>query len=165
MVNTDVTKMSFFAADPKLMTVDLEQLGKMHKDTVAQRETLNPPQPEPARQEYNRLRQQLYNLQQQAKNAEVYCNNKADEVRGLEQRINDVLKRKKQAVAEGHLGQERLCEHQLQQLERELPDAKDEATKAKHWGAQAARALKAFDGHARISELVKELETPKIISK
>lgn len=161
----DVTTCVFMKPPAELMTVDFEHLTAMHKATVAQRETLNPPPSEPARAEYNRLRQQLYTLQQQAKNAEVFSDNKADAVRGLEQRINDVLKKKKQAVTDGHLGQERLCEHQLKQLERELPEAKDEATKAKHWSAQAARALKAFDGHERIAVLTAELETPKIISK
>lgn len=107
--------------------------------------------------EYNRLRQQLYDLQQQAKNAEVFCNNKADGVKGLEQRINDLLRKKKQAIAEGHLGDERNCEHQLQQLETELIDAKQEFTQAKHWSVQAARALKAFDGQERIAALKKEL--------
>lgn len=165
MANTDVTKMAFFAADPKLMTVDFDELTTRHKATVAMREKLNPPEPEGARPEYNRLRQQLYDLQEQAKGAEVYCNNKADAVRGLETRINDLLKEKKQAVSENHLGQERKCEHQLTQLEKELVDAKEDFNKAKHWSGQAARALKAFVGHARIAELKAELDTPKIVGK
>ena len=161
----DVTRCAFMAPDPKLMTVDFEQLTAMHKATIAMRENINPPEPEAARPEYNRLREQLYNLQQQAKNNEVYCNNKADAVKGLETRINDLLKSKKQAVAEGHLGQERSYEHQLQQLETELVDAKEEFTKAKHWSGQAARVLKAFDGHVRIAELKAALDAPKIITK
>lgn len=161
----DVTTCVFMKPPAELMTVDFEHLSAMHKATVAQRETLNPPEPEPTRAEYNRLRQQFYDLRQQAKNAEVHCNNKADEVKGLEERINDLLRKKKHAVAEGHLGQERLCEHQLQQLEKELVDVKDEFSKAKHWSTQAARALKAFEGHERIAVLKAELETPKIISK
>ena len=157
MTNTDVTKMAFFAADPKLMTVDFDDLSKRHQKLVADRETLNPPKPEPVRVEYNRLRQSLYDLQQQAKNAEVFCNNKADGVKGLEQRINDILRKKKQAIAKDHLGDERNCEHQLQQLETELIDAKVEFTQAKHWSTQAGCALKAFDGQERIAELKKEL--------
>src|ERR1700752_5060890 len=99
MANTDVTKMAFFAVtDPKLITVDFADLDKKAADNRAEAAKLNPPQLEPARIEYNRLRQRLYDLQQAAKNAEVFCNNKADAVRGLEQRINVLLTKKKQAI-------------------------------------------------------------------
>lgn len=161
----DVTTCVFMAPPKELMTVNFDELSTMHKATIAMREKLNPPEPEAARPEYNRLRQQLYDLQQSALNAEVYCNNKADAVKGLETRINDLLKEKKQAVSDNHLGQERKCERQLTQLEKELVDAKEEFNKAKHLSGQGARALKAFDGHARIAELKVELDTPKIVGK
>ena len=161
--NTDVTKMIFFAVtDPKLITVDFAAHEKRMAEHRKEREKANPPKPEPVRVEYNRLRQRFFDLQQQAKNAEVFCNNKADAVKGLEQRITELLKQKKQADADGHLGQERVCEHQIQLLETELVDAKDEFIKAKHWSTQAARALKAFtsDSSARIEELKQLLKFP-----
>jgi hypothetical protein len=134
------------------------QVEQTAKKMRAERDAANPPQPEPARIEYNRLRQRLYDLQQRAKDAEVFCNNKADSVKGFEERINVVLLKKRQAIADGHLGQERACEHQLKQLETELVDAQKEFTQAKHWNAQAVRALKAFDSHARIAELKKQID-------
>jgi hypothetical protein len=121
--------------------------------------------PEPLRVEYNRLRRELYDKQQYAKHTEIYCNEKAGSVKHFEQSINDWLKQKKAAVEVGHLGQERFCEHQVELLEAELLDAKIEFNRAKHQSANAARALKAFDGYARIKQLEKELDTPKIIGK
>src|SRR5438128_3471424 len=50
------------------------------------------------RAEYNRLRKELFDAQEWAKNAEVYCNEKANMVKQLEGRINDLLKQKKAAV-------------------------------------------------------------------
>jgi len=113
--------------------------------------------PEPARIEYNRLRKQLYDLQQEAKNTEIYANTAAGAVRLLETRINDLLKRKKSATEANLLGEERTCEHQIQQLETELLDVKTEFNRAVLQSARAGRALKAFDGHQRIRELKKEL--------
>ena len=159
-VKNVATTVLFAVTDPKLITVDFNKIEAFQQQTREAREKANPPKPEPMRVEYNRLRQQLYGLQQQAKNAEVYRNNKADVVKGLEYRINDLLRHKKQAIVEGHLGQERVCEHQLQRLETELVDAKEEFNKAEHWNAQAARALKAFDGHGRIAELKLLLDSP-----
>jgi hypothetical protein len=145
----------FMAPDPKLLTIDFEDLAKRHKQRIEEREKANPPKPEPMRVEYNRLRKQLYELQQASKSAEVYCNNKADAVKGIEHRINDLLKAKKQAIADGHLGDERKYENQLQLRETELIDAQEEFAKAKRWSVQAARVKKEFEfnENGRIAEL------------
>lgn len=161
----NIARCAFMTPDPKLMTVDLTQIERNQAERRREMEKANPPKPEPARVEYNRLRQQLYSLQQTAKSAETSCNNKADHVRGLEQRINDLLKRKQKAHTDGHLGDERICEHQIQLLENELLDAQEDFLKAKHWNSQAARALKAFDGHARLAELKAEIDKTLPVAK
>lgn len=139
---------------------NIRELEAKAKKMREERDRLNPkfagqgPDPTP-RAEYNRLRQQLYNLQQAARSAETLCNNKADAVRGLEQRINDLFKLKKQAIADDHLGDERKWEHQIQILEIELTKAQEEFFKAKRYNTQAARDLRVFefDNKQRIAEL------------
>ena len=77
------------------------------------REKINPPEPEAARPEYNRCGNNSMTFSNQAKNLEVYCNNKADAVKGLETRINDLLKEKKQAVSDNHLGKRESVKRQV----------------------------------------------------
>jgi hypothetical protein len=159
----DVGRCAFMSVtDSNLLTVDFADLAKRQQERRQQMDEANPRKAEPVRVEYNRLRQQQFNLQQTTKGAEVFCNNKADAVKGLEQRINTLLTEKKQAIAAGHLGQERKCEHQIQLLETELIDAKEEFSKAKHWSTQAARALKEFkfNQQGRIEELKAVLDAP-----
>jgi len=121
--------------------------------------------PVPLRPEYNRLRKELFDLQQHAKHTEIYSNEQAGRVEVIESRITDLLKQKKAAVGAGHLGQERFCEHNIQLLETELIDVRVEFNRARNQSTFAARGLKAFDGYARIAELQKELDTPKVIGK
>lgn len=161
MPNTDVTKMSFFAADPKLMTVDFDDLTRKHKQRIADREQHTPPPgKEDLHKEYNQLRQTLFNLKQDAKCFEIRTNDAAGNVRLVEQRISDALKLKKAASAEGNLRGERSAEQAIQRLETELVNAQEAFTKNRNWNTQAARALKAFDGHARIEELRLALDAP-----
>lgn len=161
MPNTDVTKMSFFAVDQKLMTVNFDDLGKQHKQRIADREKhIPPPTKADLQKEYNQLRQRLFDLRQTAQALEIRTNDAAGNVVLLEQRINDVIKLKKAAVAEGNGRGERSAEQSIQRLEKELVDEQEEHKKNQNWSAQAARALKAFDGHARIAELKLLLDHP-----
>jgi predicted nucleic acid-binding Zn-ribbon protein len=161
MVNTDVTKMSFFAVtDPKLITVDFNQLEHTQKDRREQMVKLNPPKPEGPAKELSRLRGQLFDLKQAAQAFEQRTRDAAGNSALLEQRITEAIKKKKTAVADGNLRGERTYERHLQQLEIELADAQEEHTKHKNWSAQTARALKAFDGHERIAELTLLLDAP-----
>jgi hypothetical protein len=155
MPNTDVTKMSFFAPDPKLMTVDFNQLEKTQQQRREEMATLNPPKPEGHAKELQRLRRELFNLSEGAKNNEIYRNNKAGEVRLFEQRLTDAIKQKKVAIANGNERGERNHEHAIKQRERDLADAEKEFQKAEQCSAQAARALKDWPHYARIEELEK----------
>lgn len=163
MPNTDVTKMAFFAVtDPKLITVDFARIDKAQIERRATMEKLNPPVPDSAQVELNKLRNQLFNLQQRVKDTETYANNIAGTVDLLEQRLVKVLREKKEANEAGNLLRERHCEQTAKQLESEVADAKKEHARAKRESANATRALKAFDGHARIAELKAQLETPSL---
>jgi hypothetical protein len=157
MANTDVTKMAFFAVtDPKLITIDFEDLAKRHKERIAEREKTNPPKSEPAEVELRHLRGQLFRLQEWVKNAEIYANNKAGTVENLSERLAKALNKKKTYAEAGNLLAERAAEHGIQLLESELADAKREYHFAKQQSANATRALNGFDGCERIAVLTQK---------
>lgn len=160
-----VAQCAFMAPDPKLMTVNFEELTARHKETIAKREKQNLPVPEGPAKELHRLRHELFNLTERAKHVKIYRDNQAGNVAALEQRTTDAINQKKLCITSGNVRAERNYEHTIKRLERELVDAEQELRRAERQNAQAVCALNAFDGHARIAELVKELETPKIVSK
>jgi hypothetical protein len=161
----DVTHCAFMSPDPKLMTVDLAKVEAFGAQVRAVRDKANPAFAgkgiEPARAEYNQLRQKLFDLKQDAKCFEIRTNEAAGRIKLLEGRINEALKLKKAASEADNFRGERTYEHQVASLETELADAQEEFNKNKHWSGQAARALKAFDAHARIEELKAVLDSPK----
>jgi SMC interacting uncharacterized protein involved in chromosome segregation len=159
----NIARCAFMAVtDPKLITIDLEDLARRSAERTKEMAKLNPPvQNEPAQQELNRLRGQLFSLQERVKNTEIYANNKAGEVELLEQRLTEALKKKNDARQAGNLLAERRGEHNIQLLEAELADAKKEHNFAKQRSAQATRALRTSDGAARIAELKEQLEPTK----
>lgn len=110
------------------------------------------------RKEYDRLRQELFGLKENVKNSEIRANTEANEVKGLEDRIADLLKRKIAAVENPRL--ESGLQHQIDRLEAELLDRKIAANQANHGSINAIQALKAFEGHKRIAELKAELDAP-----
>ena len=149
--------------DPSLMTIDLEKIEAHQKQVRAQRDAAAPPTSKPElRKEYNALRQQLFNLQQNAKALETRTNESADKIHLLEQRLNEALKLKKEASEAGNLRGERTYERQAETLETELLDAQEEYGKNKIWNAQAARAVREFkfNQNERIAELKAILEAP-----
>lgn len=117
------------------------------------------------RKEYNQLRQKLFDLKQDVRCYEQRCNDAAGTIRLLEQRINDGLKQKKAAAEASNFRGERSFEHQVTLLEANLTDAQEDFNKNKAWSGQAARTLKAFDGHARIAELKTILDAPLPVVK
>jgi hypothetical protein len=140
--------------DPHIFDIDFAKHEQTMKELRAKRAAATPP-PGKAdlHKEYNQLRQTLFNLKQDAKCYEQRTNDAAGKVRILEQRISDLIKLKKDAAAENNLRGERTYEKGIQGVESELLDAQEEFEKNKRYSGQAARALKAFDGHARIEEL------------
>ena len=161
MANTDITKMAFFAVtDPTVLTVDFNKVEEAAKKMRAKRDAAAPPPgKEDLHKEYNQLRQQFFNLRQNAKCFEVRTLDAAAKVRLLEVRINETLKLKKDAAEAGNLRGEYTYEHQVQMLDAELVDAQEDFENNKRWSGQAGRALKAFDGHGRLAELKALLDT------
>lgn len=153
------------AADPEkareLMEFDPEQFEQSMAKMRVKRDAEAPPKgKEDLRTEYNQLRQQLFNLQQNAKAYEIRTNEAAGKIRLIEQRINEALKQKKAAGDAGNLRGERTYEVAVQRLETELLDAQETFNKNKTWSGQAARALKDFNQHGRIAELKALLDAP-----
>lgn len=150
----DVTRCSFMTPAPELITINLAEHEQHMSQLRAQREKDEPtPSTADFRKEYNQLRQQLFNLQQNAKAYEIRTNEAAGKIRLVEERINEALKLKKAASDAGNLRGERTYEHSVATLETELLDAQEEFHKNKHWSVQAARQLKDFNQHGRIAEL------------
>src|SRR5262249_9294169 len=120
---SDVTKMAFMAPDPKLITVDFNQIEVKAAERREHMEKLNPPKPEGPEAELRGLRNQLFCLTERAKSTETYTNNKAGEVRLLEQQLTTAIRQKKEAVATGNDLAERYCERAIQRCEKELDAA------------------------------------------
>jgi chromosome segregation ATPase len=114
---------------------------------------------EPVKAEFNRLRSQLFNLQQAAKSTEQRVNNEACNVHVLEQRIASALKNKKEHEDVGNLLGARSYEHQIQHFEEELADTRDRLTKNQRSNAQAARELRTWQQEhgARLKKLQNEV--------
>ncbi len=144
--------------NPEAFTItdaDITRNEQAQAKRRAEMEKINPPKPVPARQEYNRLRQELFSLKQSAQGCETRVNNIAGEVHLLEERITGLIKKKK--ATENPLA-ERTCEHQIQLLETDLLDAQERLIKAKRDNTLTVKALKNFDQHERIAELKKQLD-------
>ena len=107
--------------------------------------------------DYNRLRQQLLNLREWVKNSDIYLAEKSNCVKHFEERIASLLRLKKKADDNLELGQVRVLENQLTNLEQELSDAKVEHKRAEKQSANAARALSSFDGYDQIKQLKAQL--------
>jgi hypothetical protein len=146
-------------ADPSIMTIDIAGNERKQAERRAVMEKANPSKPEPARVELNKLRSQLFNLQQQVKNLEIKVNNEAGNVQHLEGRLAEVLKTKKQQEASGNLLAARNYEHSAHLLENELSDTRERLVKEQRCNASAARELRTWQTEhgARLKELQKEV--------
>ena len=144
-------------ADPSVMVIDIAANEKKAAERRAEMNKANPPAQIAPKAEYNQLISQLWTLKENARACETNVNNWAGSVRGLEGRIDLLLKEKKRCAEAGNLRGERTYENQVNILEDELVDAniKLQGARSQHTGA--IRALKAFNGHERIAELKKEL--------
>lgn len=141
---------------PEAFRIDMTQVEAKGAELREWDAKNNPPKPEPARIEYNRLRQQLWQLKQDATNAEVRVNHEAGNIREWEKQINTLLVLKKKAHDAVQLADERAAERQLVQVEADVADAKIRYEQRKKEFAQAVRTLKGFN-HSRLKDLEKEL--------
>ena len=153
-MTTDVTKMAFMKAPDELMTVNFDDLAKRQKEIIAAREAQPQRQEGPAGQ-LQKLRRELFCLEQRAASTETYCNNKGDESRLAQQYLNDALAKKKAAVTKGNFSLERNLEHTINRLEGEFDIAEREFHRARKIAAQAARELKEWPHRERVAELEK----------
>ena len=154
----DITRCAFFAPDPELMKVDFSDLDKKAKERRAERDADNPavagthPDKTPS-QELQRLRREVFNLSERAKNTEIYTNERAGQVKLLESNIAHALQQKKNAAVAGNLLAERNAEHTIKRTEHERDEAVQEFERARKVSAGAAVALKEWPHHARLKEL------------
>ena len=136
-------------------------IAKIEQQQAARRAVEEKAKPtEPLRVELNRLRNQLFTLQQNAHATEVRVNNEAGTVRLLEQRITEAIKSKKQCEEAGNLLGGRSYEHQIQSLEEELADTRERLLKNQRYNAGAARELRTWQSEngPRLLELKKEVD-------
>ena len=151
----DITRCAFMAPDPKLLTVDFEDLAKRAAEHRAKMEKANPPKQEGPAEELRKLRRELFSLEQCAMNTEINTNNKAGNVKLLAEQLNTALAEKKHAATVGNLRHERSLEHTIARLEGEVADAEKEFNRARKVSAEAARALKEWPHRERVKELQK----------
>jgi len=111
------------------------------------------------RAEYNRLRQEKFNLEQDCRCFETRTNNAAADLKLCQQNIEALLKRKKKAIADGALGEERQIERGLLAHENEQLDFQDALLKQQRYNHSAVQALKNWKqaNGARLAELSKEI--------
>jgi hypothetical protein len=107
-------------ADPKILTVDMGAISKETAKRRAAMDKANPPAPKPARVELNRLRSELFNLQQTATDCGIRVEQQAGNVKLLETQITEALKTKKEHEVAGNLLGARNYEHQVLRLENDL---------------------------------------------
>ena len=91
---------------------------------------------------HNRLRKELYDLQEYTKATETKVNNEADNVREFQNRVEVLCEAKKAAIAAGQLGKERNIEHRIEMVEDELLDSREKLTRIQKDNHRAVRALK-----------------------
>lgn len=151
--------------DPNAFTITDEDVKKIEQRQAARRAVEEKAKPtekptEPLRVELNRLRNQLFTLQQNAHATEVRVNNEAGTVRLLEQRITEAIKSKKQCEEAGNLIGARSDEHGIQTLEEELADTRERLLKNQRYNAGAARELRTWQSEngPRLLELKKEVD-------
>jgi hypothetical protein len=153
----DYTKAAFFAVtDPSLITVDFNQLAQKQKEIIKARDE-QPVKSEGPAEELRKLRRELFVLTERAKSTETYCNNKAAEVRLLEEQLTDAINKKKAAVAKGNALAERACEHTITRLEDDIATVKQDFHRARKVSADSARVLKEWPHCERVKELEKVL--------
>ena len=147
--------------DPDIFTIDMVKHEENMAELRADRDKSTPPPSKvDLRKEFDSLRQCLFSLKQNAHCFETRTIEAASRIKLCEQNIDNLLRLKQEANEAGNLRGVRTYERGVEQAESALADATDEFTKNKRWSGQAARVLKAFDGHARIEELRAILETP-----
>ena len=145
--------------NPDLMTVDVAKIDQSQKTRRDWEAKNNPPKPEPVKVEYNKLRKQLFDLQQCAKGSEVRVNDAVATVRHFEVIITNLLTQKKAATTDGRLGDERGCEHLLVAAESDLQNARENLAKWQKENSATARELRTWqaDNGARLTALEKQI--------
>ena len=145
--------------NPDLMAFDGATFEKLQAARRVAEAKANPIKPVPAQQELNRLRGQLFALQQNTKAYESRVNNFAGTVKQLEFRITEALKAKKQYEDAGNLMGARSYEHAIQRMETELTDARELFIKEQGYNQLAIRTLRTWqtENTARLLELRKEV--------
>jgi predicted nucleic acid-binding Zn-ribbon protein len=145
--------------NPDLMTFDVEKHEATQKKRREAEAKANPPKVTPLQVELNKLRGELFNLQQNAKGTEQRVNNEAGNIKLLEQRINTAIKEKKGYIADGNLRGERTVEKQIESLEGELADTRERLVKEQHYNTAAVRELRTWqtENGPRLKELQQQV--------
>jgi chromosome segregation ATPase len=128
--------------NPDLMTFDVEKHEATQKKRREAEAKANPSKVTPLQVELNKLRGELFNLQQNAKGTEQRVNNEAGNIKLLEKRVTEAIKSKKQYEDDGNLLGARTLERQIQELETELNDTRERLVKEQRYNAGAARELR-----------------------
>jgi septal ring factor EnvC (AmiA/AmiB activator) len=156
----DVATAQFMKPDPALITVDfskLDDLAKKSRDAQNAADKKNPPiyveKPPSTRKEYESLRKQLFDLEQNAQGAEIRLKQCTDDIAHYEQQIIDLQKQKKNANPMW----ERSLEKRIQYHEESLQAAQRALNNRRQQNTRAAESLRAWPHRARLVELKEQL--------
>ncbi len=151
------------AANPETFNIDNDAMAAAAKrgyDAAQAINRLNAPPPDSPEEEYTKLRKEFFTITQNAKNAEIFLNNKVGDETHWKTNHAD-LKRKQQAAHdEGNVRAEAMWAGQAERAERELDRAIEARVVAHKLNRRAVAALKGFN-HARLDELKALLKVSK----
>jgi len=111
---------------------------------------------EAPRRELDDLKKEKFRLEIGVTSTRQKVANCEADIREFQNRITGLLKKKKRAVADGRLGDERACERQIVSYEEELAGAQLRLISLERDRVGAEQDLKNFN-HARLTELQNKL--------
>jgi hypothetical protein len=132
------------------VVAEVEETAKKMR---AKRAAANPPTPANPYEEFRQLRGRLYQLEQNAKNSAIYCENIAGNVAFIEKNIKNAEGNQQHAFKSGNERAERNLKDAISRMKDELVEAQKELKRAKGHKEHCAKAFAAFDQHERIAEL------------
>jgi chromosome segregation ATPase len=107
--------------------------------------------------EYNKLRNRLFQLQQECRGCENHINEAAGKIKNAEKQLNTLKVMLSVATELNNPLQEKAVKHRIAQVEGELADAQDAWHLATRYNKKAVKQLREFD-KSRIDDLRKQIE-------
>lgn len=136
------------AANPETFNIDPDAMAAAAKagyDRAQAVNRLNDPPPDSPELEFTKLKKEFFAVTQNAKNAEIFLNNKVADEAHWKNNLDDLKKKAKAASDEGNIRAEHSWIHQAAIAERELDRAIEARVTAHKLNRRAVTALRGFN--------------------